>query len=252
MKFKLLVVIVSILITCFYFSLKEYNKKNNKKSLIVGISADFPPFSFIKDEEYVGFDIDLMMAIGQQLNKDIKFKNMSFMSLLPALQLEQIDMVIGGLTPNLERQKKIFFSNTYIDNDYFVIVGLKENHKDNLNELTGQKIVVNTGYSSERYIDSLHSSSFFVQRLKTPADAICALKNNIADAFITAYSSVIGLVKNNEFYVTRIDGTVESAAIGINKDNDILQENINGILKQFKEDGTLRALRKKWNINYND
>ena len=48
--------------------------------LIVGTNAAFVPFEF-KDEktqDYTGFDIDLIRAIGKRINKDVELKNVAF------------------------------------------------------------------------------------------------------------------------------------------------------------------------------
>ncbi len=253
-KLFFFLVFLFIIFSVFFYYKKNSNGKEIEANngLVVGISADFPPFSSIEEGIYVGFDIDLTMLIAKELKKDITFKNMPFLSLLPALQLQQITMVIGGMTPTLERRQKVLFSEKYIDSDSFVILSLTKNKKESLADLVGKKIIVNSGYSTEKYVDSLQADcQFSIQKLKTLPDALFAIKNGIADAFITAESTVARLLEaelREIFYIAKIPGTTESAAIAFQKDQQELCQIINNILQKFKDDGTIDFLKKKWNI----
>ncbi|MCT7728212.1 MAG: ABC transporter substrate-binding protein/permease, partial [Lactobacillus iners] len=74
----------------------------NKKELVVGTSADYPPLEFIDNQngtnKYVGVDIELAKEIAKDLGVKLVVKNMSFDSLLVALETRKVDMVISGLT----------------------------------------------------------------------------------------------------------------------------------------------------------
>ena len=48
------------------------------EKIVVGLSADYPPFEFRKGEEIVGFDVDLAYEIGKQLGVEIKIEDMAF------------------------------------------------------------------------------------------------------------------------------------------------------------------------------
>ena len=80
----------------------------NKKELVVGTSADYPPLEFIDNQngtnKYVGVDIELAKEIAKDLGVKLVVKNMSFDSLLVALETRKVDMVISGLTPTPERK----------------------------------------------------------------------------------------------------------------------------------------------------
>ena len=74
---SLLVVMVASLVGgCGFSSTTTSNKK-----LIVGTNATFVPFEF-KDEktqDYTGFDIEFIRAIGKRINKDVELKNIALM-----------------------------------------------------------------------------------------------------------------------------------------------------------------------------
>jgi ABC-type amino acid transport substrate-binding protein/heat shock protein HslJ len=82
--------------------------------IVVGTSADYPPFEFYTDEFLLdGFDIALVYEIGNRLGLDVEIKDMAFDGLGAALQVEQIDMAISAISYTPERDAEIDFSNIY-------------------------------------------------------------------------------------------------------------------------------------------
>ena len=45
----------------------ENNINNTKNSITVGISTDYPPFSFTHNGKFIGFDIDFAYNLGKIL-----------------------------------------------------------------------------------------------------------------------------------------------------------------------------------------
>ena len=64
------------------------------KKLYVGTNAEFKPYEYLENNKMVGFDIELMELLGKELGYEIKWQDMSFDGLLPALQMKKIDAVI--------------------------------------------------------------------------------------------------------------------------------------------------------------
>ncbi len=83
------------------------------KSLIVGTNAEFPPFEYLEGNEIVGFDIDLIKAVAEQMGTNITIENLSWDGLLPALQSKKIDLIISGMTVTPDRQAIVNFSDPY-------------------------------------------------------------------------------------------------------------------------------------------
>ena len=71
---------------------------NAGNTIIVGTSADYPPYEFTDDSgKFVGFDMDLIRAIGKKIGKKVKIVDMGFDTLIAGLQKEKIDVVIAAL-----------------------------------------------------------------------------------------------------------------------------------------------------------
>ena len=123
----------------------------NKKELVVGTSADYPPLEFIDNQngtnKYVGVDIELAKEIAKDLGVKLVVKNMSFDSLLVALETRKVDMVISGLTPTPERKKSVDFSKIYYrpSGEYFLINKNDRAKYHSLISFKGQKIGAQNG-----------------------------------------------------------------------------------------------------------
>nr|6Y16_A Chain A, Amino acid ABC transporter, periplasmic amino acid-binding protein,Amino acid ABC transporter, periplasmic amino acid-binding protein [Thermotoga maritima MSB8]6Y16_B Chain B, Amino acid ABC transporter, periplasmic amino acid-binding protein,Amino acid ABC transporter, periplasmic amino acid-binding protein [Thermotoga maritima MSB8] len=84
--------------------------------LLVGLSADFPPFEFVDENgNIVGFDVDLAKEIARRLGVELKIVDMTFDGLIPSLLTKKIDVIISGMTITEERKKVVAFSDPYFD-----------------------------------------------------------------------------------------------------------------------------------------
>ena len=82
--------------------------------LIVGTSADYPPFAFYTEAfELDGFDIALARSLGEQLGVEVEFSDMAFDGLGGALQVGQIDMAIAAISVTEARRALVDFSGVY-------------------------------------------------------------------------------------------------------------------------------------------
>ncbi len=116
------------------------------KKLIVGTNATFVPFEFKDDktQDYAGFDIDLIRAIGKRINKDVELKNVAFDALIPALNTHDIDVAASGMTITKARSEKVLFSSPYYENA-LAIVYKDSNSIHSLDDLKNKKNCCSNG-----------------------------------------------------------------------------------------------------------
>lgn len=90
--------------------------------MVVGASADYPPYEFYNDGfQMDGFDISLMSQIAARLGVELEPVDIAFDGLLPAVQIDQVDMAIAAIAITPERMKEVDFSNVYfVGADAFV------------------------------------------------------------------------------------------------------------------------------------
>ena len=78
-------------------------------TLKAATDPSFVPFEMLDQEsgEMVGFDIDILNAIGERAGFDIDLKTMDFNGIIPAVQTGSVDVAIAGITIT-EAREKIF------------------------------------------------------------------------------------------------------------------------------------------------
>jgi polar amino acid transport system substrate-binding protein len=83
-------------------------------ALRIGVSATREPMSFVdRNGRVTGFDGELARRLAAKLKKPIRFYDMKFMALIPALESGKIDAVITGISSTEEREKRVDFSRPY-------------------------------------------------------------------------------------------------------------------------------------------
>jgi polar amino acid transport system substrate-binding protein len=108
--------------------------------LIVGTSADYPPFEnkTWPGGEIIGFDIDLSQMIADAIGSGVTLTmvDLPFDSLIPACKAGTVDMLAAGLSYTEERAEELAASITYINVSQVVIAkngsGYTITHIDNV------------------------------------------------------------------------------------------------------------------------
>lgn len=217
------------------------------KKLYVGTNAEFMPYEYLENGKVVGFDIDLMEAIGKELGYEIVWSNMGFDGLLPALQMKKIDAVIAGMSQTPERQKAVTFSMPYMlvsSDEHFVIVN-EDSPLVKKEELKGKKVGVQIGTIQEEFAKELGATP---QLYNSWTGALMDLQNNKIDAVIIAdvtgeeyLKSMSGLKK-----VDVVIDTQPGASIALRKGETKLAEQINQAILKLDNDGTYLQILQKY------
>ncbi len=84
--------------------------------LVVGIVSDKGlPFTIVKDNKMIGFDVEFAERFAAYLGKELKLSDMEFGSLIAAAATNKIDMIASTLMITEERKKQIAFSDAYYE-----------------------------------------------------------------------------------------------------------------------------------------
>jgi len=84
--------------------------------LVIGIVSDKGmPFTIIKDNTMIGFDVELAERFAAYLGKEPVFADMEFGSLIAAASTNKIDAIFSTLVITDERKKQVAFSDPYYE-----------------------------------------------------------------------------------------------------------------------------------------
>ena len=89
-------------------------KAQSPDKLVLGITINNLPFATVKNNEYVGFDIEMMQRFALWDGKKLEIISIEFPSLIAALSSGKVDLIAASINITEERQKQIDFSDTYL------------------------------------------------------------------------------------------------------------------------------------------
>ena len=234
-----------VLLFMTFLSLVSFGKV---EKLYVGTNAEFYPFEYLEDGKIVGFDAELIEAIGKKLNKEIVWKNMAFDGLLPALQSKKIDVIIAGMTATPERKKFVNFSDPYFVSNQMIIINTNDEKSKNITSyetLPNHSVGVVLGYTGDVAVSKLENVD--VQRFNGASEAIMSLKAKKVQAVVIDSEPAKNYVKNNEgLKLISTDIAKEEYSIAVSKENKKLAEDINLAYKELVNDGTFEKLITKY------
>ena len=234
-----------VLLFMTFLSLISFGKV---EKLYVGTNAEFYPFEYLEDGKIVGFDAELIEAIGKKLNKEIVWKNMAFDGLLPALQSKKIDVIIAGMTATPERKKFVNFSDPYFVSNQMIIINTNDEKSKNITSyetLPNHSVGVVLGYTGDVAVSKLENVD--VQRFNGASEAIMSLKAKKVQAVVIDSEPAKNYVKNNKgLKLISTDIAKEEYSIAVSKENKKLAEDINLAYKELVNDGTFEKLITKY------
>lgn len=222
-----------------------------QETIHVGTEPTFAPFGFVDDKtsEIVGFDIDLINAIGKAEDIKVVIESMQFDGLIPSILSNSIDAAISGMTKNPEREKMVLFSDSYYvaGQDLMVRKDSQGKYKS-MNSLEGKGVCVQLGSVGAIVAEGIKNAK--IKNFNNITEAYMELKKNGCEAVITG-------TPVNQFYLVQTgdrdlvhvpESVVRAADLGIvtNKNNTALMDRINDGLKKIREDGTYDNIYKKW------
>src|SRR5699024_10106498 len=116
-----------------------------EKVYIIGTDTTYAPFEYVDEEgDFVGIDMDILEAIAEDQNFDFELRILGFNAAVQALESNQVDGVIAGMSITEERQEAFDFSDHYYSSGSQFAV-LEDSDVDSLEDLKGESVAVKTG-----------------------------------------------------------------------------------------------------------
>ena len=229
---------------------EDLERIKEKGTFILGLDDSFPPMGY-RDEnnEIVGFDIDIAKEVCKRLDVELIMQPISWDAKEQELNSYNIDCIWNGMSRTEERENIMSLSDSYMKNKMIFVV--KEDSKINsLEDLKGKKIGVQSGSSAEEILEEADISKDIKEKV-TYSDNIMAFMdmeaNGIDAVFVDEILANYYIASNNKNYRALEEALDEEEyAIGFRKQDVGLTNQINEILKEMKEDGSLGIISEKW------
>lgn len=227
--------------------------EDDENKIIVGTSADFPPFEYIDESgTIVGFDVEMVTKILEDEGYTVEVQDIAFDSLIPSLQNGKIDVIAAAMTITDEREQQIDFSDPYYNADQSVLVRVGSNlNLTTSQDLQNYTVAAQTGttgasWIQENLVDNGNMSEDDFKRYETYTLAVLDLVNENIDAIVLDKPVAESYVKNQNVEIKMTIITNESYGIGVKQGNTELLEKINVGLATLMESSDWDALILKY------
>lgn len=221
-------------------------------TLTVGTAGTLYPASFREEESdtLTGFDVELMKEVAKRLDLEIEFKETAFDNMLTSVQNGQIDVAANDISVTEDRKEKFAFSKPYKYTYGTAIVRKSDlSGIESLEDLKGKKAAgeattvfmdVAREYGAEEVIYDNATNDQYLRDVSTGRTDV--ILNDY-------YLQTLALAFFPEFDITihpDIAYNPQEVAFLMDKENDELQENIDRVLDEMLEDGTVKELSEQF------
>lgn len=222
----------------------------NEGQLTVCTHLPYEPFEFTEGSEVVGFDIDLMDLLAEEVGaEETVVVNTPFEGIQSGedLNARKCDIAAAGMTITPERQEAIAFSDPYFNATQALIVPA-DSDVATLEDLQGMTLGVQSGTTGALYAEENAPEGVTLRTYEDLALLLTAVKTGQIDAAINDNGVLYDYVQDNPDLevVTEFD-TGEQYGFGLRKEgSEELLETVNTVLEQAREDGTYDEIYEEW------
>jgi polar amino acid transport system substrate-binding protein len=223
---------------------------DEKKGFVIATDTTFAPFEFQNAQgQYVGVDIELLAAIAQNQGFTYELRPLGFSAAVAALESNQTDGVIAGMSITDERKLKYDFSAPYYDSGVVMAIRASDNAIKSYEDLRGKRVAVKTGTEGATFAEGIKDrygfnlvyfdeSPFMYEEVKAGNSVAC-----FEDYPVMGYGISQG---NGLKMVTSMErGSSYGFAVLKGKNQDLLRMFDQG-LTNLKANGTYQSLLNKY------
>ena len=223
----------------------------NNKVWRVGCDAAFAPFTFTDSKgELIGFDVDLIRAMGKSRGVEVSIKSYPFDSIIPTLITDNIDLIISGFTITPERAERVDFSDPYYRCGLtFLTLTENADKYKTLEDLKDAEICVQLGTSGAVFLEKAMPNAK-IKRFNSPPETYLELigKGCVAVLNDRPVNDYFMVTSGRKDIVSRNITTDDSEYYGIamRKGDKQMVDLVNKALKDVQENGEFERISKKW------
>ena len=228
--------------------------KEKTETLRVGMDLRFYPFTGTdQNGDPSGIEVDLAKALGKYLGREVEIINTEFSMLIPALQSEGIDIIIGSMSITEDREKTVDFSNPYF---YDKIVAFVNKDFADTHNVTDEMPVKEffsikdtnfIGINGSIAVSVPQSYGYKVKSVTSDAVAEREVVTGSSDVLVGAYT-LYGMNATNKDTTIMYKNPIEFSSTGmaVKEGNTELLKKVNEFITTMESSGLNDQLRKDW------
>ena len=221
----------------------------------VGAETDWPPYDFAVAGHATGYSNELVEMLAERIGLEVEFVvGPTFSELLAMLKNRELDL-LPALWWNQEREAFTTYVSPYYQTRHAMFVSDELGSIESVDSLATRRIAGVRGYNSTKQVGEFFPDATLVE-VDSPLDALLAISNGDADAFIGSLGVGGYYIKENNLtgirVFTNLDGSPfasnEDLHIGVRNDWPILASLLERALASISNT-ELTELRNRWIIS---
>ena len=223
--------------------------------LNVGSDISYAPFEFFEEgtETPDGLDIDLATAIAGALGVDVEFLNTGWDGIIPALEVDDFDVLISAMTITDERSQVIDFVPYITVGTGIVVPAGNPDEIAGLDDLCGKSVAVQVGTIQFDMLEAQNEScteNVNIVVFDTNPLAVEDLRTGGSDANFSDYpvAAEDAAISEGDLEVVDTQIAPEPYGLGVRQDATELKAVLAEALDAIIADGTYAGILADWDL----
>ena len=218
-----------------------------------------PPLQFLDASgAAVGWEYDAMAELAKRMNFTVKYENISWDAMIPAVSEGQFDMGMTGITIRDDRKEKVDFSDSYMTSQMVMMVrGDEVRFADKATFAADPALLMAAQPGTTPFYVGVYEvldgdeANPRIKLFETFGATVAALKAGDVDLVLTDGTAGAGYVEASAGGLKIVGEKLGTEDFGFifPKGSDLVGP-MNAGIAALKADGTLDALNKTWFLDY--
>lgn len=229
------------------------------REIVVVTENAYPPLQFLDASgAAIGWEYDAMAEIAKRLNVVVKYENISWDAMIPAVSEGQFDMGMTGITIRDDRKEQVDFSDSYMTSEMVMMVrGDEERFTDAASFAANAELLMAAQPGTTPFYVGVYEvldgdeANPRIKLFETFGATVEALKAGDVDLVLTDGTAGAGYVEASAGGLKIIGEKLGTEDFGFifPKGSDLVAP-MNAAIAAMRADGTIDALNTKWFLDY--
>lgn len=222
----------------------------------IGVEGAYPPFSSVTPEgKLEGFDIDIAMALCEEMGAECELVQQDWDGIIPALLAKKYDAIVASMSITEERKKKVAFTNKYYKTPAKFVRKKGSDIEISPEALSGKSVGVQRATTHDNFVSGEFGDAVDIKRYATQdeayMDAVAGrldllLADSVAmdDGFLKSDAGADFEFVGPDYNDPKYFG--EGSGIAIRKGDEDLVEKFNAAIDAIRASGKYKEIQDKY------
>lgn len=222
----------------------------------IGVEGAYPPFSSVTPEgKLEGFDIDIAMALCEEMGAECELVQQDWDGIIPALLAKKYDAIVASMSITEERKKKVAFTNKYYQTPAKFVRKKGSDIEISPEALSGKSVGVQRATTHDNFVSGEFGDAVDIKRYATQdeayMDAVAGrldllLADSVAmdDGFLKSDAGADFEFVGPDYNDPKYFG--EGSGIAIRKGDEDLVEKFNAAIDAIRASGKYKEIQDKY------